>query len=53
MYGAVDNAHGTALRNIQIDGNRENLGIIYGGLANIEMGGNSNGQIIDRVHSFE
>ncbi|KAM0754313.1 hypothetical protein T439DRAFT_323166 [Meredithblackwellia eburnea MCA 4105] len=53
IYGAWDGADNIILRNVQIDGNRENLGIIYGGLGLLEFGGNTVGQVIDNVHSFE
>ncbi|KAF2095224.1 hypothetical protein NA57DRAFT_68186 [Rhizodiscina lignyota] len=39
---------GLRLRNVQLDGNRPNAGWT-GGDANVEMGGLSNGQIIDHV----
>jgi hypothetical protein len=39
--------------NIQIDGNRANLGWVSNGLALVEMGGNGHGQIIDRSAVFE
>ncbi|KAL8281016.1 hypothetical protein RQP46_006695 [Phenoliferia psychrophenolica] len=48
--GGGDNV---ALRNIQVDGGRETYGLIDGGIALLEFGGDSTGQIIDRVHAFE
>lgn len=48
IYGEQTFASGIALRNIQVDGSRARLGRIAGGLAIIEMGGNTNGQVIDR-----
>lgn len=53
IYGAIDFADNIAIRNIQIDGARETLGIIYGGIAVMELGGNTNGQVIDNVHAYE
>lgn len=48
IYGEQAFAFGIALRNIQIDGSRARLGRIGNGLAIVEMGGNSAGQVIDK-----
>jgi len=54
VYGALDNCDDIALRNVQIDGARETLGIWTDNpLALIEFGGNNDGQIIDNVHAYE
>ncbi|KAF7178178.1 hypothetical protein CNMCM7691_006850 [Aspergillus felis] len=42
---------GVKVRNIQVDGNRPNAGYLHNGGANIELGGTSNGQVIDHVAS--
>ncbi|KAI5123415.1 hypothetical protein M0805_006120 [Coniferiporia weirii] len=48
--GTCSNCNGVILRNIQIDGSRE--GTIIDGGANIEMGGDNSGQLVEFVHSF-
>ncbi|UJR17128.1 hypothetical protein I4U23_004024 [Adineta vaga] len=40
------------LRNIQVNGNRPVLGLLKGS-ANIEIGGPTNNQVVDYVHSYE
>lgn len=55
IYTARDWADHLAVRNIQIDGGRERLGIApqNTGLALIEAGGNTAGQIFDQIHAYE
>ncbi|KAK4704505.1 hypothetical protein P7C70_g1699, partial [Phenoliferia sp. Uapishka_3] len=53
IFGAVGGGNNIAVRNVQIDGNREGLGLIVGGQALMEMGGDNTGQVIDSVHAFE
>jgi len=44
---------GIKIRNIQVNGNRPALGVVSGGAALIEIGGTSNGQIVDHIHALE
>ncbi|GAA6023117.1 hypothetical protein JCM11491_000076 [Sporobolomyces phaffii] len=53
IYGAVPNADNVILRNIQVNGNRPQLGILWGGLGLLEFGGNTVGQKIQNVHAYE
>ncbi|GAA5959582.1 hypothetical protein JCM3765_007203 [Sporobolomyces pararoseus] len=53
VYGAVPGANNVTFRNVQVDGNRQNLGIIYGGIALLEFGGNTVGQRVMNVRAFE
>lgn len=53
IFGAINYADYVAVRNIQIDGARETLGILSGGLALLEMGGYNVGQTVDNVHAYE
>ncbi|ORY92583.1 hypothetical protein BCR35DRAFT_298044 [Leucosporidium creatinivorum] len=53
LFTSLDNVNGISIQNIQVDGARPSLGIVYGGLALIEMGGNTLGQTIKNVHAFE
>lgn len=41
VYAAVDNTHGLSIQNIQLDGARPALGIVFGGIALVELGGNN------------
>ncbi|PCH40953.1 hypothetical protein WOLCODRAFT_150976 [Wolfiporia cocos MD-104 SS10] len=50
--GACSDCDGIKLRNIQINGTRLGGSEISGG-ANIEMGGDNSGQLIEYVHSFD
>lgn len=52
VTGACADCDGIKLRNVQIDGSRGSGSIINGG-ANIEMGGDNSGQLIEYVHSFD
>lgn len=47
LYVACDKCQDIAIRNVQIAGSRDTMGIIYGGIGLIEMGGNTAGQIVD------
>ncbi|KAK5994330.1 hypothetical protein PT974_04803 [Cladobotryum mycophilum] len=49
----IQGAHhnGIKIKNIQLDGNRPNAGLQPGGGANIEIGGLSNGQVVQYVNS--
>lgn len=53
VYGAVPGANNVTFRNVQVDGNRQNLGIIYGGIALLEFGGNTVNQRVLNVRAFE
>lgn len=43
--------NGIKIKNIQLDGNRNNAGFYKGGGANIEIGGTATGQVIQNVNS--
>lgn len=45
VYGGGNACQGIAMRNIQIDGARPALGMIWGGLGLVEFGGNTAGQV--------
>ena len=51
--GSCSGCSGIKLLNIQVNGNRPNLGRIAKGSALIEMGGQVSGQLVQYVHSFE
>ncbi|KAM0752391.1 hypothetical protein T439DRAFT_324472 [Meredithblackwellia eburnea MCA 4105] len=55
IYAACDLCSYIKIRNIQVDGNRPNLGYMASppGVALIEMGGNTIGQMVDNSHIFE
>jgi len=53
IYGAYPGADNVVLRNVQVNGNRPKLGIIWGGLALLEFGGNTRGQRVENVRSYE
>lgn len=53
IYGAINGANGLSVRNIQVDGARPALGMIWGGYALLQLGGNTVGQVVDNVHAFE
>ncbi|GAA6063968.1 hypothetical protein JCM10212_004778 [Sporobolomyces blumeae] len=53
IYGACDACHDIVVRSIQVDGARDKLGYIPGGLALLEMGGNAPGQTIQDSHLYE
>ncbi|CAF2697274.1 unnamed protein product [Rotaria sp. Silwood2] len=52
IIGNCDQCSGLRLRNIQVNGNRPALGL-FDGSANIEIGGPTSNQLVDRVHSYE
>lgn len=41
LFTSIDNVNSVSIQNIQVDGARPSLGIVYGGLALIEIGGNT------------
>lgn len=41
LFTSIDNVNGISIQNIQVDGAKPSLGIVYGGLALIEIGGNT------------
>ena len=45
VYGPCDNCDYVAVRNIQVDGQRESLGYLAGGIGLLEMGGMTTGQV--------
>ncbi|GAA6061226.1 hypothetical protein JCM10212_002685 [Sporobolomyces blumeae] len=53
IYGAYPGADNVILRNVQVNGNRPSLGIIWGGLGLLEFGGNTVGQVIQNVRAYE
>ncbi|KAK4705733.1 hypothetical protein P7C70_g469, partial [Phenoliferia sp. Uapishka_3] len=53
IYGACDKCQYIAIRNIQVDGARPTLGWLGNGIGLLELGGNTNGQIVDSCHIFE
>nr|CRX79286.1 hypothetical protein ls5931a1_00080 [Leucosporidium scottii] len=53
IYGACRECSGVKLQNVQINGQRDVLGRIPTGLALIEMGGSTSGQVITRVKAWE
>ncbi|BGO99471.1 hypothetical protein NBRC10513v2_003568 [Rhodotorula toruloides] len=53
VYGAWSGANNVVLRNVQVDGNRPGLGLLEGGLALLEFGGNTVGQTITQIRAFE
>lgn len=53
IYAPCDQCSGAQLRSLIINGNRAGLGILYGSSAIVEMGGNTNGQMIRDSHVFE
>lgn len=52
IIGNCGQCSGLKIRNIQVNGNRPALGL-YGGSANIEIGGPTRDQFVDHVHSYE
>ncbi|PRP77796.1 hypothetical protein PROFUN_07738 [Planoprotostelium fungivorum] len=54
-FSVVINGHlnRQKLRNIQVNGNRIGLGRFESGGANIEVGGNVQGQVVDNIRSFD
>ncbi|KAI0032935.1 hypothetical protein K488DRAFT_78182 [Vararia minispora EC-137] len=50
--GTCSNCDGVMLRNVQINGTRAGASPTSGG-ANIEMGGDNSGQLIEYVHSYD
>ena len=54
IYAACDRCSNIQIRNIQVDGNRPGLGVLYDPppSALIEMGGNTAGQVMNDVHGF-
>ena len=52
IIGNCDQCSGLKLRNIQVNGNRPALGL-FRGSGNIEIGGPTSNQLVDRVHSYE
>jgi hypothetical protein len=52
VIGSLANLSGVSLRNVQINGTRLGNPPLGGG-ANIEMGGDNNGQIVEFVRSFD
>ncbi|KAL8292173.1 hypothetical protein RQP46_001639 [Phenoliferia psychrophenolica] len=53
IFGQISGANKVTLSFLQIDGARETLGLISGGLALIEMGGDNTGQTVNQVHAYE
>ncbi|KAK4055485.1 hypothetical protein OIV83_000031 [Microbotryomycetes sp. JL201] len=53
IYGACDQCSGVTVRNVQVYGARDKLGWIPGGLALLEMGGSTKGQIIRTCKIWE
>ncbi|GAA6027500.1 hypothetical protein JCM8097_007892 [Rhodosporidiobolus ruineniae] len=53
VYGAWDGANNAILRNVQVDGARPTLGMISGGNALLEFGGNTVGQQVINVKAWE
>ncbi|KAM0789019.1 hypothetical protein ACM66B_003085 [Microbotryomycetes sp. NB124-2] len=53
IYGGCDQCSGVTVRNVQVYGARDKLGWIPGGLALLEMGGSTKGQIIRTCKIWE
>ncbi|KAK4057810.1 hypothetical protein OIO90_001029 [Microbotryomycetes sp. JL221] len=53
IYGACDACNNIAIRNVQIYGARDKLGWIPGGLALLEMGGSTSGQLVRTCKIWE
>ncbi|GAA5883859.1 hypothetical protein JCM16303_007420 [Sporobolomyces ruberrimus] len=53
IFGACDACQNVVVQSIQIDGARDKLGWVGGGLALLEMGGNTKGQTIRDSHLYE
>jgi len=43
----------SSIRNVQVNGQRPELGYMSTGAALIEVGGSNNGQVVDQVHTYE
>ncbi|CAF1401182.1 unnamed protein product [Adineta ricciae] len=52
IIGNCNQCSGLKLRNIQVNGNRPVLGLLKGS-GNIEIGGATNNQLVEYVHSYE
>ncbi|ORY78843.1 hypothetical protein BCR35DRAFT_304837, partial [Leucosporidium creatinivorum] len=53
IYGACDDCSGVKVQNIQVNGQRDVLGRIPTGLALLEMGGSTSGQVITQIKAYE
>ncbi|GAA5953533.1 hypothetical protein JCM3765_005065 [Sporobolomyces pararoseus] len=53
IFAACDACQNIAVRSIQIDGARDKLGWVAGGIALLEMGGNTKGQTVQDCHLYE
>lgn len=53
VYTAYSGTDNCALRNIQIDGARQTLGMGNEPFALVEMGGSTTGHLVDNCHIFE
>ncbi|KAM0787566.1 hypothetical protein ACM66B_003636 [Microbotryomycetes sp. NB124-2] len=53
VYGGLDNTHYIRIQNIILDGGRPSLGQLFNVPATISIGGNSIGQVVQKVKVFE
>jgi hypothetical protein len=53
LFTSLDSVDSISIQNIQVDGARPSLGIVYGGLALIEVGGNNvSGVLVGKEHHW-